>query len=75
MRALALTVLVALPLPALSETLSQEIARAGLASVEARLTSLPTPNDADSFALGGVLFLRAIEGTFQERWVTSWAPP
>ena len=57
-----------LALPAHAETLSQEIGRTGLAATGARLAALPARSDADSFALGGVQFLRAIEGTFQERW-------
>ena len=57
-----------LAVPAAAETLSQDIAQNGLAATEARLAALATPSDADRFALGGVQFLRAIEGTFQERW-------
>ncbi len=62
-----------LALPASAESLSQEIAHQGLAATEARLAaqsdpSEAGPSDADRFALGGVQFLRAIEGTFQERW-------
>ena len=60
--------LLTLALPAQSETLSQELGRTGLAATEARLSTLPTPSDAETFAYGGVLFLRAIEGSFQERW-------
>ncbi len=68
MRVLALLCLIALPLPALSETLSQEIGRTGLAAVATRLSALSSPTDSERFALGGVDFLHAIEGTFQARW-------
>jgi len=68
MRRFLIPALVALALPASAETLSQEIARSGLALTEARLAARPALSDADRFALGGVRFLRAIEGTFQERW-------
>ena len=60
--------LLTLALPANAETISQELARTGLAATEARLAALAAPTDADRFALGGVQFLRAIEGSFQERW-------
>ncbi|MEO6299322.1 MAG: hypothetical protein ABIV25_04525 [Paracoccaceae bacterium] len=54
--------------PAYAETISAEIGRTGLAATEARLGALLTPTDEERFALGGVEFLRAIEGTFQDRW-------
>ena len=57
-----------LALPAQAETLSQELGRSGLAATETRLAALATPTVADRFALGGVQFLRAVEGSFQERW-------
>ena len=63
-----LTLALGAALPARSETLSQEIGRTGLAAVETRLTALSPRSDAETFALGGVQFLRAIEGTFQARW-------
>lgn len=68
MRALCLFCCLAFPFSVSAETISDEIGRLGLAPVEARLAALPAPADADRFALGGVRFLRAIEGTFQERW-------
>ena len=40
----------------------------GLAAAEVRLAALPAPTDEERFALGGVQFLRAIEGSFQDRW-------
>jgi len=64
---LALALLL-LTTPLHAETLSQEIARSGLAATSSRLAALPSPSDAEKFALGGTLFLRAIEGTFQERY-------
>lgn len=63
---LALAALAAFP--ARGETLSAEIGRAGLAATEARLSALSAPSDSDRFALGGLRFLRAIEGTLQARW-------
>jgi hypothetical protein len=66
MRLAAAFLLLALPVQA--ETLSQEIARTGLAATQSRLLTQSSPSDADRFALGGVSFLRAIEGTFQDRY-------
>jgi hypothetical protein len=57
-------------LPASAQTISAEIGKTGLAATEARLAALPTPTDADRFALGGIRFLRAVEGTLQLRWQT-----
>ena len=62
-------------LPAHSETISQEIAHTGLTATEARLTGLASPTDADRFALGGVQFLRAIEGSFQDRYTAGLTDP
>lgn len=63
--ALALT----LGTPALSQTsLTAEIAATGLTATEARLAALPSPTDADRFALGGVRFLATVEGALQKRW-------
>lgn len=59
-----------LPLAAQSETLSAEIARQGLAATEARLTALPARTEGETFALGGVQFLRAVEMSFQDRWAS-----
>lgn len=66
-------ILAALPVlfliaPLHAQTISAEIGAKGLAEVEARLTALPSRSDADTFALGGVQFLRAIEISFQDRW-------
>ncbi len=67
MRCLAPLVLFALSLPAAAETLSAEIARTGLAATEARLVAAArTPEE--TFTLGGVQFLRAVEISFQDRW-------
>lgn len=58
-----------LAMPALAQTdLSAEIGRDGISAVEARLSALPDPSDADRFALGGLRFLRGIEGALQARW-------
>lgn len=68
-------ILAALPILCLvstakAETLSAEIASQGLARTESRLASLPTRSEAETFALGGVQFLRAIEISFQDRWAS-----
>ncbi len=69
---LTLAVTLALPLAVASqthaETLSEEIARAGLAPTLARLTALPAPTPEDRFAIGGLHFLRAVEQSFQTRY-------
>lgn len=70
MRNLALICFLASALPAASQTISAEIGTTGLAATETRLAALPTPTDADRFALGGVRFLRGIEGALQLRWKT-----
>lgn len=54
--------------PAVSGPLSAEIAASGLAATEARLAALTSPADDDRLALGGVRFLRGIEGALQARW-------
>ena len=51
-----------------ADTLSAEIGQKGLAQVEARLAALPGRTEAETFALGGVQFLRAVEISFQDRW-------
>ncbi len=68
MRTLALALLLATPLSA--ETISEEIARTGLAPTEARLGALPTPTNEDLFALAGLRFLGGIEQALQLRWET-----
>ena len=75
MRLIALLFPALFGLPVHSETISQEIAHTGLTATEARLTALPAPTDADRFALGGVQFLRAIEGSFQDRWKAGLTDP
>lgn len=40
----------------------------GLAGARATLSALPAPTPSDSFALGGVLFLSAVERALQTRW-------
>lgn len=62
-------------IPAGAETLSQEIARSGLAATEARLTAAGSTDPADSFGLGGVQFLRAVEQSYQLRWQTGLVDP
>lgn len=68
MRSLCIALLtLAAPLPALAETsLSSEIASTGLAATEARLLTVKAPTNADTFALGGVRFLRTIEKALQK---------
>lgn len=57
-----------LPHTVTAQTLSDEIGTNGLAATEARLAALPTPSDADRFALGGVRFLGVVEQALQQRW-------
>nr|WP_295076755.1 hypothetical protein [Tabrizicola sp.] len=68
MRTLAIALLLATPLSA--ETISEEIARTGLAPTEARLAALPTPTNEDLFALAGLHFLGGVEQALQLRWQT-----
>lgn len=78
MRALpgpALALLLLAAAPAAAQDISAEIAGTGLAATEARLASLPAPTEADRFALGGIRFLRAVEGTFQTRYRTGMSDP
>lgn len=70
MRILPLLCLLSMALPATAQTISAEIGSSGLTATESRLAALPAPSDADRFALGGVRFLRAIEGALQLRWKT-----
>ncbi|MBC7676909.1 MAG: hypothetical protein H7173_12790, partial [Rhodoferax sp.] len=70
MRILPLLCLLSTALPAAAETISAEIGTSGLTATESRLTALPAPTDADRFALGGVRFLRTVEGALQLRWQT-----
>jgi hypothetical protein len=56
--------------PATAETLSQEIARTGLAPTEARLAALPAPTGEELFALAGLRFLGGVEAALQLRWQT-----
>ena len=69
MRTLALALALAAT-PAAAETLSQEIARAGLSPTEARLAALPAPSNEELFALAGLRFLSGVEGALQLRWQT-----
>ena len=49
-----------------SPRISQQIAKTGLAATAQSLSGASAPSDR--FALGGVLFLRAVEKTLQTRW-------
>ena len=69
MRSIALT-LVLLASPLSAETLSEEIARTGLAPTETRLAALTSPSNEDLFALAGLRFLGGIEQALQMRWKT-----
>jgi len=69
MRALALAFLLAAS-PASAETLSEEIARAGIAPTSARLAALPAPTNEELFALAGLRFLGGVEAALQLRWQT-----
>jgi hypothetical protein len=68
MRTLALALLLASPVAA--ETISEEIARSGLAPTEARLATLASPTNEDLFALAGLRFLGGVEAALQLRWQT-----
>ncbi|KAF0116262.1 MAG: Uncharacterized protein FD150_432 [Rhodobacteraceae bacterium] len=68
MRTLALALLLATP--AAAETISEEIARTGLAPTEARLATLPSPTNEELFALAGLHFLGGVEQALQLRWQT-----
>ncbi len=68
MRLTALALLLALPLPAAAETLSEEIGRSGIAATAARLSAQASLTAEERFALGGLQFLRAVEGSFQTRY-------
>ncbi len=70
MRFLPFVCLLFLALPATAETISAEIGKSGLMATEARLAAVTDASDADRFALGGVRFLRAVEGALQLRWQT-----
>ncbi len=58
------------PAPASAETISQEIARTGIATTEARLAALSGPTNEDLFALAGLRFLGGVEAALQLRWQT-----
>jgi len=75
MRTLALMAFFLTATPALSQDYSAEIAATGLTATEARLSALPSPTDADRFALGGVRFLRTVEVTLQQRWAMNLNDP
>jgi hypothetical protein len=64
---LALALLTA---PASAETISEEIARAGIGPTEARLAALASPTNEDLFALAGLRFLGGAEAALQLRWQT-----
>ncbi len=70
--AVALTLLAA---PVAAQDISAEIGSAGLAATESRLAALPSPSEADRFALGGIRFLRTVEGTYQTRYRTGMDDP
>lgn len=69
MRAFALA-LALLATPVAAETLSQEIARTGIAPTAARLAALPAPTNEELFARAGLQFLGGIEAALQLRWQT-----
>ena len=71
MRPLALTLALTLSAaPLAAETLSEEIARTGIARTEARLAALPEPTNEELFALAGLHFLGGVEAALQLRWDT-----
>lgn len=56
--------------PIAAETISEEIARSGIAATEARLAALNSPTNEDLFALAGLRFLGGVEAALQLRWQT-----
>jgi hypothetical protein len=56
--------------PVGAETISEEIARTGIAPTEARLAALKTPTNEELFALAGLRFLGGVEAALQLRWQT-----
>jgi hypothetical protein len=76
---LSLALILAAAVPGFTQTggqtdISTEIAATGLGPTEARLAALPSPTEAERFALGGVRFLLALEDTLQLRW-SAGIPP
>jgi hypothetical protein len=51
-----------------AQTLSDQLARGGLAATEADLAAIAVPTASDRFALGGVRFLRGVERALQTRY-------
>jgi len=68
MRHLALLTLGLLPLPALAQDISAEIATQGIASTLTRLQALSDPAPDEAFAINGLHLLRAVETSFQARY-------
>lgn len=62
-------------LPVAAQDISAEIRATGLTATEARLAGIAAPSPAERFALGGVRFLKAIEGTFQTRYRSGLQDP
>lgn len=54
--------------PVSAKTISEEIARSGLAATEARLAAVSEATEDQRLALGAVQFLRAVEGSFPTCW-------
>lgn len=54
--------------PASAQDYSQQFGDLGIAGTVAALSAIDDPTPSDRFALGGALFLRGIESTFQERY-------
>lgn len=71
MRSLALALCTTLgAAPVAAATLSDEIARTGIAATEARLAAIPAPANEELFALAGLRFLGGVEAALQLRWQT-----
>jgi hypothetical protein len=66
----ALLSLALLTTPVGAETISEEIARTGIAPTEARLAALEAPTNEELFALAGLRFLGGVEAALQLRWQT-----
>ncbi|MHA3914057.1 hypothetical protein [Halovulum sp. GXIMD14793] len=72
---LAVSAVMASPLIAQQvNPISAMIGEKGLAAAEAELAAISVPDATQSFALGGVRFLRGVENALQTRWDHNTAP-
>lgn len=74
MKRLLVCLLGLLPLPATAQGISAEIGQSGIAATRDRLAALTAPDDAERFALGGLLFLGGVEDALQARYAHAFSP-